>query len=381
MNYIKVIDEIFRQFDGPKFSIKFWNGEEHYYGNGTDDSIEFTLVINDSMTVKRLLAQGSIGFGESYMEGRLEIEGDMESYLRLRHKFKKRKYSLYLKLVTFFSSVTIPRKRADQIAQHYDTGNSFFEMILDKKTMSYSSAKYDNTQVSLDIAQTNKLKFICECLDLPLGSNVLDLGSGWGGFAVYAAQIFKWQIKGYTLSNAQLEYCKNLILENKFEYIPSFEYFDILNDFPKYEFDGIVMLESIEHIGQKNILPFFHSVKKIMKPGSSFVIQSTIKQKIRSVDRWTLKYVFPGGYLPSKQELLDASKEAGFTVEECTINNQDYIYTVSEWIKNLESNKEEIEAKYGKSFYRLWKLWMYGTKVSFETGAIGLIRLHLKCSL
>jgi len=379
MNYIKVIDEIFGQFDGQKFSIKFWNGEEHYYGVGS--SVEFTLVINDSMTVKSLLAQGSIGFGESYMEGRLKIEGNIESYLKLRHQFKKTKHSLYLKIAAFLATRSVPRKRADQIAQHYDTGNSFFKMILDKKTMSYSSGKYDNNYVTLDVAQKNKLKFTCDVLRLAPGSSVLDLGSGWGGFALYAAQNYKWHVKGTTLSNAQFEYCKNLTLENKLEDLLSFEYFDMLTDFPKYEFDGIVMIESIEHIGQKNILPFFHNVKKIMKPGASFVIQSTVRQKIRSVDRWTLKYVFPGGYLPNKEELLDASKKADFIVEECTINNQDYIYTITEWIKNLEANKDIICAIYGEKFYRLWELWMYGTKVGFEMKSIGLLRLRLKKAL
>ncbi len=376
MNYIRVIDKIFNKFDGKKFAVRFWNGDVHYYGSG--ESTQFTLIISDAMTVKRLLSQGSIGFGEAYMDGRIKVEGNIEDYLRLRHKFKTKKYSLYLAIATFLAIRDIPKDRKNQIAQHYDTGNSFFKMILDNKTMSYSCGKYNGRSDSLEVSQENKFKLICEWLKLSQGANVLDLGSGWGGFAEYSIKNFKWNIKGYTLSNAQLEYCLKLAKEKHFDNLSSFEYFDILNTFPEYIFDGIVMIESIEHIGQKNILPFFHKVKEILKPGSSFIVQSTVRQKIRSVDRWTLKYVFPGGYLPSQEELVNLANEAGFIIEESINDNQDYIYTVTGWIKNLELNRKKIEDEYGEKFYRLWELWMHGTKVSFETGAIGLIRLHLR---
>ncbi|MCF7834372.1 MAG: cyclopropane-fatty-acyl-phospholipid synthase family protein [Candidatus Pacebacteria bacterium] len=376
MNYIRVIDKIFNQFNGPKFSIRFWNGEEHYYGRG--ESVVFSMIISDVMTAKRLLTQGSIGFGEAYVDERIKIEGDIESYLRLRHQFKKRKFSLYLAIAVFFASRNIPHSRQEQIAQHYDIGNSFFELILDKETMSYSAGLYKNGSEILSVAQKNKIDFICKWLNLPNGSNVLDLGSGWGGFAKSAAENFHWKVRGYTLSNAQLDYCQRITKENNLTDLLSFEYKDISKSFPAFKYDGIVMIESIEHIGQKNIPQFFDKINKILKPESYFVVQSTIRKKIRSVDRWTLKYIFPGGYLPSKEELLDNASKAGFAIEEVVDDHQDYIYTVTEWIKNFENNREEIENMFNKKFYRTWELWLYGTKVSFEMGAIGLIRLNLK---
>lgn len=376
MNYIRVIDKIFNQFNGPKFSIRFWNGEEHYYGRG--ESVSFSMVISDVMTAKRLLTQGSIGFGEAYVDERIKIEGDIESYLRLRHQFKKRKFSLYLAIAVFFASRNIPQKREEQIAHHYDIGNSFFEMILDKETMSYSAGLYKNGSEALSVAQKNKIDFICKWLNLPNDSSVLDLGSGWGGFAKYASENFHWKVKGYTLSNAQLNYCQQIIKENNLADLLSFEYKDIIESFPEQKFDGVVMIESIEHVGQKNIPQFFNKISKILKQESYFFVQSTIRKKLRSVDRWTLKYIFPGGYLPSKEELLDSAVSAGFIIEEVVDGHQDYIYTVSEWIRNLEANREKIENMFDKKFYRTWELWLYGTKVSFEMGAIGLLRLKLK---
>jgi len=376
MNYSRVIDEIFSQFNGPRFSIKLWDGSERYYGSGT--STAFTLVIDDAITAQRLLAQGALGFGEAYMEGRLRIEGDLEAYLRLRHQFKYVRGSLRLLWATFLASRSIPRDRKDQIAYHYDLGNDFFQMILDHETMSYSGGRYETGSESLASAQLKKLEFICNWLDLPAGASVLDLGSGWGGFASHAAKKFKWKIIGYSLSNAQLEYCRKNIKKNRLEHLISFEYRDMVEDLPNHQFDAIVMLESIEHVGQQRLAPFFNRLKQTLKPGGSLYIQATGRYKPRPVDRWTLKYVFPGGYLPAKEELLTAASQAGLEIEEFRDDTPDYLLTMTEWIKNLESHRADIERKFDPSFYRLWELWMHGAKVAFEINSMNLFRVRLK---
>ena len=209
MNYVRVIDEIFSQFEGPKFSVKLWDGKETCYGSGT--STVFTLVISDSMTAQRLLGEGSLGFGESYMEGRLRIDGDLEAYLRLRHQFRRVRRSLRLILATFLARRSTSRHRKADIAHHYDLGNEFFQMILDKETMSYSAGRYENESEDLATAQKKKLALVCRWLNLPADASVLDLGSGWGGFAEYAATNFNWRVTGYSLSNAQLENCRQRI--------------------------------------------------------------------------------------------------------------------------------------------------------------------------
>ncbi|KKQ58131.1 MAG: Cyclopropane-fatty-acyl-phospholipid synthase [Microgenomates group bacterium GW2011_GWC1_38_14] len=377
MNYSRVIQEIFSQFKGKKFSVKLWDGQEYFYGTGPLKT--FTLVIKNEKTAQRLLAQGALGFGESYMEGRLQIEGDLEAYLRLRHQFKHVRRSLRLALATLLANWSMPRDRKDQIAYHYDLGNDFFQMILDGETMSYSAGRYEKGTEDLAQAQIKKLELVCKWLNLPKGSSVLDLGSGWGGFAKYAAKNKQWNINGYTLSKAQLEYCCRLIKANDLEEFVSFEYRDMIENLPATKFDGVVMIESIEHVGQKKLPHFFNQLHKILKPGGSLVIQLTGRYKSRSVDPWTLKYVFPGGYLPTKDEVISAAALAGFVVEEFCDDTPDYILTITEWIKNLESRRTEVEAKFGKPFYRLWELWMHGAKVAFEVNSMNLFRIRFQC--
>ena len=357
MHYSRVLDEVFSQFDGPKFSVRLWDGKEHFYGTGA--AAAFTLILQEEKTAKRLLAQGSLGFGEAYMEGALRIEGDLEAYLRLRHQFKHVRRSLRLMFATFLASRSIPRDRKDQIAHHYDLGNDFFRMILDNETMSYSAGRYENGSEDLATAQKKKLELVCRWLKLPTNASVLDLGSGWGGFAEYAATNFDWHVTGYSLSDAQLNYCRERIHAKRCEERVSFEGRDMITDLPATEFDGIVMIESIEHVGKHRLKPFIAGVRQSLKPGGSLYIQTTGRYQPRPVDRWTLKYVFPGGYLPAKGELLEAASEAGLMVEEFRDDTPDYLHTMTEWIRNLESHRIEIESMHGQSFYRLWELWMH----------------------
>src|SRR5947207_3362118 len=121
MNYAKVIQEIFSQFKGPKFSVKLWDGSELFCGTGPTTT--FTLVIEDEKTAQRLLAEGALGFGEAYMEGKLRIEGDLEAYLRLRHQFKHVRRSWRLILASLLARWDAPRGRKEEIAYHYDLGN------------------------------------------------------------------------------------------------------------------------------------------------------------------------------------------------------------------------------------------------------------------
>ena len=327
---------------------------------------------------QHLLGQGSLGFGEAYTEGRLHIEGDLEAYLRLRHQLKQIRPSLRLALATFLARRNTSHQRKEDIGYHYNLGNDFFRMILDNETMSYSAGRYENGLEDAATAQKKKLELICKSLGLPAKASVLDLGSGWGGFAEYAATNFYWHITGYSLSNAQLSYCRQRISARQLEEQISYEDRDMIADLPAAEFDGIVMVESIEHVGKSQLAPFIARVKQSLKPGGSFYIQTTGRYQPRPVDRWTLKYVFPGGYLPAKGELLEAASAAGFLVEEFRDDTPDYLRTMAEWISNLESHRTEIEGVYGEPLYRVWELWMHGAKVAFDVGSMSLFRIHLR---
>jgi cyclopropane-fatty-acyl-phospholipid synthase len=251
-------------------------------------------------------------------------------------------------------------------------------MFLDHKTMSYSAGHYLTGLEDLETAQQNKLDLISDWLNLPAGSKILDLGSGWGGFAVHASKKFKWKVTGYTLSKNQLKYSRNIIKNGRLDKLASFKYKDMLDLEPVPQFDAIVVIESLEHVGQKRLAGFFRQLFRALKPDGLLYIQVTGRNKTRGVDAWTLKYVFPGGYLPSIGEILTSAGEAGFMAEKFSDDTSDYLRTLPVWIKNLESHQADIEKKFDPVFYRLWELWTHGAKVAFEQKSMNLFRLYLR---
>ncbi len=376
MDYAQVINEVFGQIEGVRFGIRLWDGRKLEYGKGRKKA--FTLLFHEEKAAKRLLSQGSLGFGESYMDGSLQIEGSLDEYLKLRHQFKKVKPSVRLATAKLMASRDTPKDTKGRIAYHYDFSNEFFKLILDKRTMSYSSGIYVNGQENLGQAQQNKIKLVCEWIDAPSGAKILDLGCGWGGFATYAATNYDWTITSCTLSVEQLKFCKDLVRKKSLQKKILLEYRDMLTDLPDGEFDAIVMLESIEHVGKSRLNAFIKKLYQKLKPGGVLYIQASGRYKPKALDRWTLKYVFPGGYLPSQQELVDSASGSGFKLKRFVDDAPNYALTIDSWIKNLETNRHTIEKDFGVETYRLWELWMHGARIGFEVGSMGLFRMKLQ---
>lgn len=375
MDYLRILDDIFSQFSCPAFATRLWDGKTRTYGN--EGAPKFTLVINDEKTAKRLIREGALGFGESYMDASLDVEGDLEAYMRTRHQFKYVKPSLELLTATLLSRLTSPFTRTGHIAKHYDLGNDFFALFLDIETMSYSAGRYLKDTDTLETAQRHKLSYIHEFLSLSPEAHVLDLGSGWGGFTKSCVERNLY-VDGYTLSKAQLTFVQNMIREEGAGKHASVSYQDMTQPFAKDTYDAVVSIESIEHVGRPHLSSFFKNVHQALKLGGQAYIQATGRYAYRAVDPWTLKYVFPGGYLPTKDELIQSATQAGFTIAEFRDDTDDYIRTMTEWIQRLEKNQETIERMFDSEFYRLWKLWMHGAKVAFELNSMSLFRMHIR---
>lgn len=376
MDYVKIFDDIFSQFEGVRFGVNFWGIETKYYGSGTDAL--FILRVEHKNVLKRLLAEGALGFGESYMNGTLEIEGDIDAYLRLRHQFRHVQPSYVLILAKIWAELTKPKKREEQISYHYDLGNDFFSYFLDKSTMSYSAGRYVSDSDTLDIAQLNKLQLITDWMHVQNGSRILDLGSGWGGFAMYAAERKACHVFGKTLSKKQLAYCRDLVNQHGFEKLITISHEDFTKVGETDTYDAAVMIEALEHVGKENLEVFLKRIHGVLQKESPFYLQFTGRYQPKSVDAWTLKYVFPGGHLPSKSEFLGAAQGAGFVVEKFEDHTDDYIKTMKAWIEAIENHQDDIVKKFDEKFFRLWKLWTHGALVNFEIGDMSLFRVLLR---
>ncbi len=315
---------------------------------------DWDIQIHDNRFYDRVLSQGSLGLGESYMQGWWDakkidelifriLKADLQSHI----KFNLTLLISLLKGVLF----NLQRWRAFEVGQkHYDISNEFYQAMLDKR-MVYSCAYWKDAN-NLDEAQEAKLDLACRKLNLQAGQNILDIGCGWGSMLEYSAQKYGVAGLGVTVSKKQVEYAKNNFgnLPIKIE----------LKDYNKLsgQFDNIVSIGMFEHVGYKNYRGFFKKVKELLKDDGLFLLHTIGgNYSQRHGDPWTEKYIFPNGMLPSIEQIAKAS-EGLFVMEDWHNFGAYYEKTLLAWHENFEKSWPQFERQFGKKFYRMWRYYL-----------------------
>lgn len=315
------------------------------------------ILVHDNAVYRRILTQGSLGFGEAYMDKLWDCHALDELIFHLLSYDIDEKLGGWAK-VRLLGEIIRQRlfnlqstERAFQVGeQHYDTGNDIFEAMLDP-TMSYSCGYWHNVD-TLEQAQLNKLDMICRKLELKPGEQLLEIGCGWGGLAYHAAKNYGVEVLGVTVSQEQQqlarERCKGLPV-----HIELIDYRDMDG-----EFDKIVSVGMFEHVGPKNYDTYFATVANLLKDDGLFLLHTIgIYKKFPSIDRWIDKYIFPNGKLPAATEISNAIEDR-FLIEDWHNFGQDYDKTLMAWWQNFDKAWPTLEPKYGQRFYRMWKFYL-----------------------
>jgi cyclopropane-fatty-acyl-phospholipid synthase len=310
-----------------------------------------------------VLSQITLGLGESYMDGWWDCDKLDEFFSRvirtqIQNNIKKNWGLVYQVMLARLLNLQ-SRNRAFQIGEkHYDLGNELFINILDKRLV-YSCAYWQDAQ-NLDIAQENKLELICCKLGLQPGMKILDIGCGWGSFGKYAAEKYRVEVVGITVSKEQVELARTLCTGLPVE-IRLQDYRDV-----NEKFDRVVSVGMIEHVGYKNYRTYMEVVRRCLDADGLFLLHTIGGNKsVKSVDPWINKYIFPNGMLPSIQQ-LSRSVEGLFVVEDWHNFSADYDKTLMAWYANLEKNWDNLKSKYDERFYRMWKYYLLSCAGSFR---------------
>lgn len=360
--------------------------EQHFFGHPAS-ALSAMMVVQDASCYGDILVNGSIGAAESFMTGDWDTP-DLTALVRVmvrntdildqiegglaqlsRHA---------LKLAHWFNRNTEKGSKRN-IAAHYDLGNALFEQFLDPSMM-YSSAIYPDADSSLEAASQHKLKVICERLQLGPEDHVIEIGSGWGGFALYAAQQYGCHVTTTTISENQYALAQQRIaaagLSDKITLLK--------RDYRQLEgqFDKLVSIEMIEAVGWQFYETFFATCSRLLKPDGRALIQAiTItdqryEQARQNVD-FIQRYIFPGSCIPSIQALLTASGEAS---DLRLIEQQDYAEhyarTLKAWWERFQVNREAIAALgYDETFQRMWQFYLCYCEGGFRERSIGVSHL------
>ena len=321
------------------------------------------IIVHNEAFYERVLAWGSLGLGESYMDGWWDCEQLDEFFYRvlrtdIESQVKQNRVLLVNVLWARLFNMQ-SKKRAFQIGErHYDTGNDLFMKMLDKR-MTYSCGYWPKAD-SLDEAQEDKLELICRKLGLQPGMTLLDIGCGWGSLVRYAAEKYQVEVVGITVSGEQVELartlCENLPIEIRLQ-----DYRDI-----NVKFDRIVSVGMIEHVGYKNYRTFMELTHRCLNDGGLFLLHTIGGIQSRtSVEPWINKYIFPNGMLPSVKQLGKAI-EGLFVMEDWHSFGADYDKTLMAWYWNFEKSWGELKAHYDERFHRMWRYYLLSCAGSFR---------------
>ncbi len=348
------------------FNIDFWDGDVIRFGNLPG----VTLRLKTKRCAKRIIEKGFLGFGESYMMGDLEVDNDLKELLRLGFAINFDDYhlSFWQKYRFFILSLLnrdTLRRTPQNISFHYDRGNEFYALYLDT-TMAYSCAYFKREDDSLEQAQLNKYEHICRKLLLKPDESLLDIGCGWGGMLIYAAQKFGITGVGNTLSQNQYEYANRKIRELGLQDRIEVQYRDYRHLSGK--FDKMVSIGMFEHVGQKFIPIFMQKVSDLLKPGGLGLLHTIGKDVPSASDPWTFNYIFPGAYLPTLHEITQEMGKAGFCVLDVENLRLHYAKTLEKWAENYEGNVARVRELFDDAFVRQWRLFLNSAAAGFKYG-------------
>ncbi|MBI4599328.1 cyclopropane fatty acyl phospholipid synthase [Candidatus Uhrbacteria bacterium] len=328
--------------------------------NGTRD---WDIQVHNERFYSRVLSGGSLGLGESYMDGWWDVrhlDQFMERILLLG--LDKKVQSWRVAMAGLLAHVVNAQagRRAFVIGErHYDTGNDLFERMLDKR-MTYTCGFWKDA-MTLDEAQEHKLDLVCKKIGLKKGDHVLDIGCGWGGFLIYAAEKYGVRGTGVTVSKEQAALAKERAKGLPIEIM--------VQDYRAVQgtFDHVISLGMVEHVGAKNHRTFMETVARVLKDDGLFLLHTIGSSKSELTgDPWFEKYIFPNSLVPSIGQIACAS-EGLFVMEDWHNFGAYYDPTLMAWYHNVEKAWPELSQKYSERFHRMWRFYLLSSAGMFRS--------------
>ena len=361
--------------------------DEKYLFGDPSQKLKVKIKINKPGLTYQIVKSGSTGLAEAYMRGDFETD-DLTNLIELTAKNIKLVYkfsglldfSLFNKIKNFLLKNNKSRSKKN-ISKHYDLGNEFFSLWLDP-TLTYSSAIFDQKDNDLEKAQINKYKKLVELIRPKSGNKILEIGCGWGGFAEYVGKNHDVKLDCITISKKQFEYASNRIFKNGLNEKINIQFKDYRD--VKQKYNSIASIEMIEAVGQNYLENYFKTIKtNLVSEGSAAIQAITIDDNLfdryKTKEDFIQKYIFPGGFLPSKKKLYDLSQNNGLAINQYNSYGLHYSNTLKIWRDEFFKKWEEISKQgFDNKFKRMWHFYLSYCEAGFKSKNIDLIQFSLQ---
>jgi cyclopropane-fatty-acyl-phospholipid synthase len=346
-------------------------GGERRYGRPSATRAPVRIRLADNATARAIALNPALGAGEAFMDGRLVMEqGDIFALLDLvTHNLRWERdnpvrFALWrqARLAAWWDGINFERRSKRNVAHHYDLDDRLYDLFLDPHRQ-YSCAYWAPGITSLEAAQEAKLAHIAAKLDLKPGSQVLDIGCGWGGLARYLHKVSGAQVTGITLSEEQLKYAR---AEAVRQGLTGADY--QLIDYRQMtgQFDRVVSVGMFEHVGLPHYQPFFDTVERLLATDGVALLHTIARADgPGATDPWTAKYIFPGGYSPALSQIVPAVEGAWLWITDIEVLRLHYAYTLKAWYDRCAVQEDAITALYDARFYRMWMFYLAAAWCAF----------------
>ncbi len=363
-----------------------YDGKVFHFGD-LESKLSSDIKINKPNFYLNVIMGGSSALGEAHMKkdfyssnltNLIELTArNINTIYSFSGSLKLQKIKNFLKKI--FASNT-KSKSKKYISKHYDLGNEFFSLWLDK-SLTYSSAVYENEKDDLEIAQKNKFQELINLMNIKDGNKVLEIGCGWGGFAEFLAKNYDVSVDCITISKNQYEFTKKKIfnsgLNNKVN-VKFLDYRDL-----KEKYDHVASIEMIEAVGEKYMDQYFGTIKNVLNYGGTaaiqgIVIKNDLFERYRANEDFIQKYIFPGGFLPSIQFMENLIKKNDLKLGKINTYSDDYARTLATWRKNFLCAWEKISPLgFDDCFKRMWEFYLSYCEGGFKSRNINLIQFSM----
>lgn len=366
-------------------SVTLHDGQVRTYGTPAEGYPDIAIRMADSKVARDIALKPELGAGEAYMDHRLIVESDdvmgLLTLIRLNSPWEdgleiadaRLASRLWGKMLGKIDRWNWDAKSKRNVAHHYDLDDRLYDLFLDENRQ-YSCGYFRDPGNDLDTAQRDKMAHIAAKLDLHPGMRVLDIGSGWGGMALYLNRHFDVDVLGITLSEEQLKWARESAKHAGAADRVKFELVDYRN--VTGTFDRIVSVGMFEHVGPPHYNAFYRKCRELLTDDGAMLLHTIGRMGTPGfTDEWASKYIFPGGYAPSLSEMTAAS-ERHLIQTDCETWRLHYAWTLRHWYARIMANREAIEKVYDARFFRMWQFYFAGCTSAFEHGVLCVYQLQ-----
>ena len=359
----------------PDIRLRLWDGTELSVAGDTSFPL---LWFRDRGALYRTLRDPELNFGELYSHGRIEIEGDLlelleRVYLGIQGVAGPGWLRKAANRMTRRNKRNTRRMAAENIHHHYDIGNDFYQLWLDREYMQYTCAYYPDPGISLSQAQAAKLHHVCRKLQLKPGDSVVEAGCGWGGLARFMATHYGVTVRAYNISREQVAFATDMARQHRLS--GRVEY--VLDDYRNItgQYDVFVSVGMLEHVGVQQYPVLGRIIRDVLKTPGRGLIHSIGRNWPRPLNAWIERHIFPGAYPPTLREVMDIFEPNGLSVLDVENLRLHYALTLGGWLQNYEQHVDQVREMHDERFVRAWRLYLAGSLTAFNTGALQLFQL------